>query len=468
MVAWTVIAFGLAWWLGLYLIARDPRKPVLRRAGAGLFAYAGALGCAALRAAGESEPVAAVQGVLVCLPALAWTGVVVRLLPPESPWPQRLDRAWLFGLVPLVTVALAAVVVAGDAPALAGEGTAAGPAHAALAVLVLVPLALAVGLAAAHWRRFRPALGGGVLAVATLQFALGAVALLFPLGWLPDGLLMAGIGADLLLLGLAVALFDAFAEGESLRADMRRSLLTAAAMAALFGSQVGLAIAVGGELTRVLAALLLGTVAAAITVQVLGKPLAGALDRAAFPGDAQLQQARADLRDVADALPKRAQPSPLDELDDDEFARVTRRALAHYGDLGKLVNSPLTALPAVGARLAARGAPDQPLERATELKGLLFESIQRLKPRDGDFGTSDEWRFYNALHFSYVVGIRPYGRRARHDGLDGDARRALDWFARQVPERTLYNWQNAAARVVAADLRARASQESPETGSSWQ
>ena len=464
MLALTVIAAGVAWWLGLYLIARGPRKPVLRRAGAGLLAYAGALGCAALRTAGESDQVAAVQGVLVCLPALAWTGVVVRLLPAESRWRQRLDRAWLSGLVPLVTVALAAVVIAGDAPALAGVGTASGPAHLLLAVLVLVPLAVAVALAAAHWRRLRPRLGGGVLAVATLQFTLGAVALLFPLGWLPDGLLMAGIGVDLILLGLAVALFDAFAEGESLRADMARSLLTAAATATLFGSQVALAITLGGGRPSVLVALLLGTVAAAVTVPVLGSPLAGALDRAAFRGDPQLRQSRADLRDVADALPRRSEPGPLDELDDEEFARITRRALAHYGDLGKLVNSPLTELPAVGARLAARGAPDQPLERAAELKGLLFESIQRLKPRDGDFGTSDEWRYYNALHFSYVVGIRPYGRRARHDGLDGDARRAHDWLARQVPERTLYNWQNAAAKVVAADLRAN----TDRTGSSWQ
>jgi hypothetical protein len=464
MLALTVIAFGVAWWLGLYLIARDPRKPVLRRAGAGLLAYAGALACAALRTVDESEAAAAIQGLLSCLPALAWTGVVIRLLPEEWAWRARLDRAWLFGLVPLVAVALGAIVEAGDAPALAGVGTAAGPARAVIAVLVLAPLALTVGLAATQARR---RIGGGVLAVITLQFGLGVAALLFPLGWLSDGLLIAGIGVDLILLGLAVALFDAFAEGESLRADMARSLLTSAAVAALFGSQVGLAIAVG-EPTPALAALLLGTVAAAVTVQVLGSPLAGALDRAAFAGDPQLQRTRAELRDVADALPKRAAPSPLDDLDDDEFARVTRRALAQYGDLGKLVNSPLTALPAVDARLAARGAADQPLERATELKALLFESIQRLKPRDGDFGTSDEWRFYNALHFSYVVGIRPYGRRAHHAGLDGDSRRAFDWFAQQVPERTLYNWQTAAAKLVATDLRSRSSEETAETGSSWQ
>jgi hypothetical protein len=230
-------------------------------------------------------------------------------------------------------------------------------------------------------------------------------------------------------------------------------LLTAGATALLFGSQVGAAmLAVGGARTP-LVALLLGTVGAAITVQVLARPFSAFLDRAAFSGDATLRQSRAELREVADALPRRAEPSPLDDLDDAEFARITRRALAHYGDLSKLVTSPLIMLPAISNRLAARGAPDQPLERASELKSLLLASIQRLKPRDGDFGTSDEWRHYNALHFTYVIGIRPYGRRATRDGLDPDARRAFDWFARHVPERTLYNWQTAAARLIATDLR---------------
>ncbi len=35
----TMLAFAIAWWLGLYLIARDPHSPLLRRAGLGLLAY---------------------------------------------------------------------------------------------------------------------------------------------------------------------------------------------------------------------------------------------------------------------------------------------------------------------------------------------------------------------------------------------------------------------------------------------
>jgi hypothetical protein len=124
--------------------------------------------------------------------------------------------------------------------------------------------------------------------------------------------------------------------------------------------------------------------------------------------------------------------------------------------LPRLASSPLAQLPLITARLAARGALDQPLERAAELKALLAESIARLRPRGAAaFGTSDEWRHYNVLHFPYVSGLRPYSRRADHTGLDPVARQALEWLATQVPERTLYNWQRAAARLVAADLRAQ-------------
>jgi hypothetical protein len=94
------------------------------------------------------------------------------------------------------------------------------------------------------------------------------------------------------------------------------------------------------------------------------------------------------------------------------------------------------------------------LERAAELKAVLTESIIRLKPRgEDDFGTSDEWRYYNALYFLYVVGLKPYSQRTQHIPTDPVTRKALEWFRVHVPERTLYNWQNAATRLIAQDLR---------------
>ncbi|MDQ2628408.1 MAG: hypothetical protein M3Y90_15620, partial [Actinomycetota bacterium] len=183
--------------------------------------------------------------------------------------------------------------------------------------------------------------------------------------------------------------------------------------------------------------------------------LAGLLDRVAFWNSPALRADRAALRDTEAALPLRKQ-NPLEDVDEDTFVRLTRRALAHYGDLSKLVASPLTALPTIDERLAARGAPDAPLERANELKALLADRIAALKPRDGgEFGTTEEWRYYNALYFPYVVGVRAYAQNATAAGLDPTARQAWQWLVTEVPQRSLHNWQNAGARVIAADLRGR-------------
>ncbi len=418
----TVVAFGFAWWLGLYLLARDPRKPVLLRAGLGLLAYGFAL------AADQPFLDDRVHLVLLCVPAALWTGVLIALLPE----PGDVDRRWFRVVFPAsLAVALASAV------------------FPPLAALVVLPLFWALALLVR--RRGHLGTGLGVLVAALLLFGLGSgLVLLGFLDDLPRTLLLAGIGLDLLLLGGCVAVLDAFDEGEAIRRDMVWSLLVAGGVAVLFGSQVALAALL---VDRTLDLLLYSVVAAAITVQVLARPINALADRFAFRDAPDLRQERTDLREVAAALPRRA-PAPLFGVDDAEFTRLTRRALSHYGDLGKLASSPLTALPVITERLAERGVPDAPLARATELKALLLETIGRLKPADGDFGTSEEWRHYNALYFYYVAGIRPYSVRTKVTDLDPVARRALAWFVDQVPERTLHNWQAAAARIVATELRA--------------
>ena len=72
--------------------------------------------------------------------------------------------------------------------------------------------------------------------------------------------------------------------------------------------------------------------------------------------------------------------------------------------------------------------------------------------RPGSFGTTEEWRYFNALHYCSVMGLRPYQRAAAADGLDRDARRAVDWFRRYVPRRSLRRWQAEGATMVAAQL----------------
>ena len=247
-------------------------------------------------------------------------------------------------------------------------------------------------------------------------------------------------------------MWDAFDEGQALRSDMLRSFVATGVVVVLFGGQALIGMAMTGERTA-LTVLLFTSIAIAITINVLADPLAGLLDRLAFSRSPALRADRATLRRTESALPLRS-ANPLGHVDDETFARLTRRALGHYGDLSKLVASPLTALPTIDERLAARGAPDQPLERANELKALLADRIARLKPRDGgDFGTTEQWRHYNALYFPYVVGVRAYAQNATAAGLDPVARQAWQWLVTEVPQRSLHNWQNAAARLIAADLR---------------
>ena len=214
-----------------------------------------------------------------------------------------------------------------------------------------------------------------MVVVAALFFALADAILLIPLGLLPSWVALGsmGTGADVMLLGLAVAVWDAFDEGHALRADMRRSFIGNMAVAVVFGVQALLALAVAGPGARpVLTVLMFSILAVAIAITVLADPLAGLLDRLAFARSPELRADRAVLRETETALPLRA-TNPLDALDDDTFARLTRRALGHYGNLSKLVASPLTALPVIDDRLVARAHPISRWNGPSELKAVLAD-----------------------------------------------------------------------------------------------
>ncbi|MEV6065650.1 hypothetical protein AB0L82_03775 [Nocardia sp. NPDC052001] len=439
MVWVSAVAFGVAWWLGWYLVARDARKAVLRRAAAGLIAYAIAVVADQL-ATGDAW-FDGMRIVLVCIPAVAWSGVFTLLLTER--WAVHADRLWRLGLVP-VSAVLAMPAAAGFLPA--------GYVLGALALLALMACMLAVLGQQGDWAEDARRPVTGLLTVGALMFGLSSSLILLGLNVLPRTAMLSAIAVDLVLLGVGIAVLDAFEEGQALRADMLRSLFISATAATVFGGQAAVAIVLAGE-RPALVVLLFGAIAAAIAMQVLNAPIQASIDRFAFAPP--LREARDELRTAAEELPRKRIETGLAALGEEEFARITRRALSHYADLGKLVASPLIDLPAIDARLRGRDTPAGPLDRATELKALLTESISHLKPRTGeDFGTSEEWRHYNSVYFYYVAGIRPYSVRTKRTDLDPVARRALTWFADQVPERTLHNWQNAAARIIAAQLRA--------------
>jgi hypothetical protein len=448
MAALSALVFSLSWWLGLYLLARDPRKPVLAFSAIGLCSFATAVALDAVRLITHSALLGHIEIYLVAVPGVAWFAVLVELARPCDGGRARTGEVLLVGAVGALTLVGATLAGSVDGPLRLGH----------VVMCVVISVSTLGAMVAALRRRAQKIPVVGLVITATMFFALANAILIIPLGVVPSWLALASTGCDVLGLGVAVALWDAFDEGQALRADMLRSFTGAGAVVLLLGGQMLIGIALTRQQTTAqiaLTVLLFTSLAIVTSVQVLADPLAGLLDRLVFSRSPMLRADRETLRRTQSALPLRS-ADPLDDFDDDTFARLTRRALGHYGDLSKLVASPLTALPAIGERLAARGAPDQPLERAIELKALLADRVARLKPRDGgDFGTTEQWRYYNALYFPYVVGVRAYAQNATAAGLDPTARQAWQWFVTEVPQRSLHNWQNAAARLIAADLRGR-------------
>ena len=448
MAALSALVFSLSWWLGLYLLARDPRKPVLAFSAIGLCSFATAVALDAVRLVTHSALLGHVEIYLVAVPGVAWFAVLVELARPCDTGRVRTGELLLVGGVGALTLVGATLARSVDGPLRLGH----------VVMCVVISASTLGAMIAALRRRVQTIPVVGLVITATLFFALANAILIIPLGVVPSWLALASTGCDVLGLGVAVALWDAFDEGQALRADMLRSFTGAGAVVSLLGGQMLIGIALTRQQTTAQitpTALLFTSLAIVTSVQVLADPLAGLLDRLVFSRSPLLRAHRETLRRTQSALPL-VSADPLDDFDEDTFARLTRRALGHYGDLSKLVASPLTALPAIDERLAARGAPDQPLERAIELKALLADRIARLKPRDGgDFGTTEQWRYYNSLYFPYVVGVRAYAQNATAAGLDPTARQAWQWFVTEVPQRSLHNWQNAAARLIAADLRGR-------------
>ncbi|MFF5080079.1 hypothetical protein ACFY36_23750 [Actinoplanes sp. NPDC000266] len=415
MPAIAVPAFALAWWAACYLLGRDPVRAATGRAAAALLAYAAGV------VVWTVEPNSMAAQVLFCAPALLWAGAAVALLPATLPERRQIDLGWMV----LSAAFLITVVALPEAGRL----------------VVLAPLAGGVVLLWRFRDQVRPPMLPAAFAVAAGLYGVTLTALLLPVSLGVPILVIAALGLDLLILAFLVAVNDAMMAGERLRPDLIRSVLGALAAIALLGGPAALTmIAVDSAAVRILQFAL---VAVVMTLAGLSGAVQRALNAIAFRGDGRLRSDRSALLMMVEALPRRRHTRNASE---DDFRRFTQQALDNYGDLGRLMRSPLIGLPMIDR------SPDQPLARALELRRVLHEGVDRLRPA-GEFDTTDSWRLYNALHYCQVLGLNPYAGRLNTDGLDRDARRALDWMRRKVPRRTLRRWQAEGAAVIAARLR---------------
>lgn len=438
----SVLIFTFTTWLGLYLIARDRTKPVLVYTGLGLVGYAMGLVLTLLPSFSSTSELQAVQSTLLFVPALCWFGAVLHLLPEET-LPVWLLRTVAYAILVLILIVY---FVLRSSALQTGSISVNSGLFGWLIVGVIGLLLLAVAFVGYRLWRERTRRLWVLIFVLTLFFTLGAGFILLPSRFIPFDFALLAVGIDLLFLDFCIAGLDAFEEGETLLPDASYSFIRAMLAAVIFGGQVSLV--AGENANPSMVALLFGVISAAIASQVFSESIQNGLDRLVFAHLPRLRRARSELRTAASLLPRVDDSVNLLTIPEEEFVRLTRRTLSHMTDPGKLAASPLMRLP----MLVTRAKDAHTLERATQLKLLLAESIQRLKPLDkGDYGTTDEWRFYNVLYFPYVLGVKLLSHNYA-DHIEGDARKVADWFRANVPERTLHNWQNAAARLVAKDL----------------
>ena len=217
MAALSAVVFTLSGWLGLYLLARDPRKPVLALAAIGLCGFALVVALDAVRTAGAPHlglP-SRLEIYLAAVPSVAWFAVLVELSRPGDRWRARTGELLLVGAVGALILFGAAMAGSVDGPLRPGH----------LLMIAVISTSTLGAMIVAVRRPAQPTPVAGVVVIATLFFALANAILIIPLGIVPSWLALASTGCDVLALGVAVALWDAFDEGHALRADMLRSFV---------------------------------------------------------------------------------------------------------------------------------------------------------------------------------------------------------------------------------------------------
>jgi hypothetical protein len=433
--------YGFALWFGCYVMARSGGKSGLISAGLGLLAYAFGVAFASISRyiPALDEALAPRYLLLTVMPAVYWFGTAYSLLPDMDRRDTVLRPFMTTG--PLTIIGLGVLLVS-DSVAW---------------VRVLAPIVFLLTALWCIWQAFRQPIPHTALKIfltATLFFIIGCFLLILPQEVVSNELALLAVGGDLLLLGYSVSKLNAYEEGTALLPDMLPSLSRATIAAGAVGTQFMIFMALSESLNAATVVLFYTTLGTVIAFATWQGALQRLMDQFLFGQSTRLTQERETLISVADALPRQDTSLDVLTLDETEFTRLTRRALSHYNDLSKLVASPLIQLPIISEQLREKGKIDTSLERAHELRSLLEDHILQLRPvTDKDFDTGDDWRYYNALYFPYVLELKPYNVKPLPAPVDTLTQQALDWFQTYVPERTLYNWQTSAAKLIARQLR---------------
>src|SRR5881227_3875030 len=123
MAALSAVVFTLSGWLGLYLLARDPRKPVLGLAAIGLCGFALVVALDAVRTAGAAPTglLSRLEIYLVAVPSVAWFAVLLELSRPGDRWRARTGQLLLVGGVAALTLLGAALAGSVEGPLRTGH-----------------------------------------------------------------------------------------------------------------------------------------------------------------------------------------------------------------------------------------------------------------------------------------------------------------------------------------------------------
>lgn len=433
-----ILVYSFTLWFGLYLVARDLKKPGLRYAGLGLISYAFALALSMLLQ--DTIQTSAWAYLPLMLPTVFWMAATLYLV-PDVPI-ETINYHIILAMIVIILLTFSAAILT--------------PEYARWVGFAL-PIIFLIGVILRMRQIFtsdvpRPPLV--ILSTATVFFALATAMIVLPVSWFAQDWVVLAISLDLVFLGYAVGVLDAYDEGTTLFEDALRSLAAASLAVLIFGGQIMMVMAIMDDSSPLLLVLLFGLITTLLVALVFYDDIQSLLDGLIFSQESPVKRQRDSLRAASSGLARTDDSRIFNQIDDKEFTRLTRRALSHYGDLNKLASSPLLQL----SLLEERIEDDNILARANALKSLLRESIEQLKPEDEHgFAPTDEWRYYNVLYFPYIAGLKPYSSRYFREDLAPAEAEALEWFRTFVPERTLYNWQKTAAELVARNLREKLS-----------